>query len=78
MDAVDSIVEQWAAERPDLDASAKQVTGRIVRLASLFQRAFAERFREAGLGEGAYGVLAALRRSGPRTSSRRRRWRSNA
>jgi DNA-binding MarR family transcriptional regulator len=61
---VDSIVEQWAAERPDLDASAKHVTGRIVRLASLFQRTYAERFREAGLGEGAYGVLAALRRSG--------------
>jgi DNA-binding MarR family transcriptional regulator len=62
---VDSIVEQWAKERPDLDASGKHVTGRVVRLASLFQRAFAERFREAGLGEGAYGVLAALRRSGP-------------
>jgi DNA-binding MarR family transcriptional regulator len=63
-DAVDVIVSQWRAERPDLDPSAKQVTGRVVRLASLFQRAFAERFRDLGLAEGSYGVLAALRRAG--------------
>jgi hypothetical protein len=36
-DAVDAIVEQWRRQRPDLDPSAKEVTGRIVRLASLFQ-----------------------------------------
>ena len=27
-DAVDAIVEQWHVERPDLDPSAKEVTGR--------------------------------------------------
>jgi hypothetical protein len=36
-DAVDAVVEQWRRQRPDLDPSAKEVTGRIVRLASLFQ-----------------------------------------
>ena len=65
-DAVDAIVGQWTGERPDLDASAKQVTGRIVRLASLIQRAFAERFREAGLGEGSYGVSRRCGARGPR------------
>jgi DNA-binding MarR family transcriptional regulator len=64
LDAVDAIVEQWQRERPDLDPSAKQVTGRIVRLASLFQQAYGDAFEEAGLSPGDYGVLVALRRAG--------------
>jgi len=63
-DAVDVIVEQWRRERPDLDSSAKEVTGRIVRLASLFQQAYAGTFEPLGLNEGDYGVLAPLRRAG--------------
>lgn len=63
-DAVDRIIGQWLRERPDLDPTAKAVTGRIVRLASLIQRRFAEVFSDLGLGEGDYGLLAALRRSG--------------
>ena len=63
-DAIDAIVGQWRSERPDLDASAKQVTGRIVRLGSLFGQAYAEGFATLGLGDGDYGVLAALRRAG--------------
>ena len=39
-DAVDAIIAQWRAERPDLDSSAKHVTGRIVRLSSLFLQEF--------------------------------------
>jgi DNA-binding MarR family transcriptional regulator len=63
-DAVDAIVEQWRKERPDLDPSAKEVTGRIIRLASLFQQANAEVFEPLGLNDGDYGVLATLRRNG--------------
>lgn len=63
-DAVDVIVEEWRRERPDLDPSAKQVTGRIVRLASLFQQAYSETFSPLGLNDGDYGVLAPLRRAG--------------
>ena len=63
-DAVDLFIEQWHAERPDLDPSAKAVTGRIVRLASIFQRRFGEAFADLDLTEGDYGVLVALRRSG--------------
>jgi len=63
-DAVDIIVEEWKRERPDLDASAKEVTGRIVRLASWFQQAYSDTFQPLGLNDGDYGVLAPLRRAG--------------
>jgi DNA-binding MarR family transcriptional regulator len=63
-DAVDLIVDQWRRERPDLDPSAKEVTGRIVRLASLFQQAYSGTFEPLGLNDGDYGVLAPLRRAG--------------
>src|SRR5687767_13454154 len=63
-DAVDAIVEQWRRERPDLDPSAKDLTGRIIRLASLFQQAYSETFEPLGLNDGDYGVLAPLRRAG--------------
>ena len=63
-DSVDVIVEEWRRERPDLDPSAKEVTGRVVRLASLFQHAYAAAFEPLGLNEGDYGVLTPLRRAG--------------
>jgi len=63
-DAVDAIIEQWRTERPDLDPSAKEVTGRIIRLASLFQARYDQAFRDLGLNEADYGVLAPLRRAG--------------
>ena len=64
LDAVDVIVEEWRRERPDLDPDAKEVTGRIVRLASRFQQAYSDTFGPLGLNDGDYGVLAPLRRAG--------------
>ncbi len=63
-DAVDVIVEQWRRERPDLDPAAKHLTGRVIRLASLFQKVYSEAFTPLGLSEGDYGVLVTLRRAG--------------
>jgi DNA-binding MarR family transcriptional regulator len=63
-DAVDVIVAEWRRERPDLDPDAKEVTGRIVRLASRFQQAYSDTFGPLGLNDGDYGVLAPLRRAG--------------
>lgn len=63
-DAVDAIVEQWHRERPELDASAKEITGRIVRLGGIFQQAFRDAFAPLGITDGEYGVLATLRRAG--------------
>lgn len=64
LDAVDRIIEQWKQERPDLDPTGKAITGRIVRLANLMQRRFAEVFDELGLSDGDYGLLVPLRRAG--------------
>jgi DNA-binding MarR family transcriptional regulator len=63
-DLVDRIIDRWLAERPDLDPSAKHVTGRIVRLNTLFHKAFGVDFGTEGLDEGCFAVLAALRRAG--------------
>ena len=63
-DAVDQIVEQWRVARPDLDPSAKGITGRIIRMSAIFQDAFRAAFEPLGIGEGDYGVLVVLRRSG--------------
>lgn len=63
-DAVDRIVEQWRRERPDLDPSAKEVTGRVIRLSGIFQKAFGEAYRDLGIDESDYGILAPLRRAG--------------
>jgi len=63
-DAVDGIIEQWRRERPDLDPSGKAITGRIIRLASLFQQVNSDAFGPLGLNDGDYGVLATLRRTG--------------
>jgi DNA-binding MarR family transcriptional regulator len=64
-DAVDGFVEQWARERPELDSGPMQVVGRLHRLAALLDVELATVFREAGLGNGDFDVLASLRRSGP-------------
>jgi DNA-binding MarR family transcriptional regulator len=63
-DAVDEIVRQWKRECPELDSGPKHVTGRIIRLASLFHQAYGQAFTPLGLSEGDYGVLSALRRAG--------------
>ena len=63
-DAVDVIVSEWQRERPDLDPSAKELTGRIIRLGSLFERRYADAFTAFGLNEGDYSILAPLRRAG--------------
>lgn len=63
-DHVDGIIERWGRERPDLDTSAKHVTGRIIRLSAIFQAAFAEAYAPLGINESDFGVLATLRRAG--------------
>lgn len=63
-DAVDAIIDQWAAVRPDLETRAMEVFGRIYRLS----RAMGDRMEKAyapyGISRGEFDVLATLRRSG--------------
>ena len=63
-DHVDEIVQRWAAERPDVDASPMQVIGRLSRIAAHLDAELLEVFRQFGLGEGEFDLLATLRRGG--------------
>jgi DNA-binding MarR family transcriptional regulator len=64
-DRVDQILDQWAEARPDLDASALGVVGRILRLAKHMRRNMKEALAPYGLDLWGFDVLAALRRAGP-------------
>ncbi|NJC73530.1 MarR family transcriptional regulator [Planosporangium thailandense] len=63
-DRVTEIVRQWRRERPDLDPSPLLIIGRVQRLAEALDVALRPPFAAAGLGNGEFDVLAALRREG--------------
>lgn len=64
LDHVARIQEQWARERPDLDTSAMGIIGRLHRLADALHSELRPVFEKAGLSDGDFDVLAALRRAG--------------
>ena len=63
-DNVDKIIDQWAHELPDLDASPMAVWGRLKRTVKYSERRLAENFSLYQLNSGEFDVLATLRRSG--------------
>jgi DNA-binding MarR family transcriptional regulator len=63
-DAVDDILDQWAIERPDLDASPIGVIGRMSRLTRALEAQLEVVYREHGLEPGWHDILATLRRQG--------------
>jgi DNA-binding MarR family transcriptional regulator len=64
-DHVDRVVEAWAAERPDVDASPIQIIGRVSRLSRQIDHRLKAVFHEHGLDAWEYDLLASLRRAGP-------------
>jgi DNA-binding MarR family transcriptional regulator len=64
MDHVDQILMQWATERPDLDASAMGVVGRVSILSTAFRTEMEKTFARFGLNGAGFDVMATLRRSG--------------
>jgi DNA-binding MarR family transcriptional regulator len=64
-DHVDRVLEQWHAERPDLDVSPMAVIGRLSRLSALVDAELRRTFARHGLDRASFDVLATLRRSGP-------------
>jgi DNA-binding MarR family transcriptional regulator len=64
-DEVDQLVEEWRAQRPDLDVAPLHVLSRIWRLARHLDRARAAAFAGHGLEPWEFDVLSALRRQGP-------------
>lgn len=63
-DHVAHILEQWSAERPDLDVSPVGIIGRLHRLAARLTEELNVVYRRFGLGEGDFDVLVTLRRQG--------------
>ena len=63
-DQVDLIVDQWAAERPDVDVSAMEIIGRLGRLERAIRPRLEAVFAEHDLESWEFDVLATLRRSG--------------
>jgi DNA-binding MarR family transcriptional regulator len=63
-DHVDRVLEQWRAQRPDLDASPMAVIGRISRLSRLLEAELRPVFEAHDLDPASFDVLATLRRHG--------------
>jgi DNA-binding MarR family transcriptional regulator len=63
-DVVDEIRAGWAGLRPELDTSAVDVVGRVLRAAAVITRRGDEMLSGSGLGRGEFDILAALRRAG--------------
>lgn len=63
-DIVDQLLRDWGRERPDLDASAMAVIGRLLHLGGLLQARASEYLRAYDISYTELDVLATLRRSG--------------
>ena len=64
MDRIDRIGEQWRRERPDLDLSALELVGRLLRAAELADARLTAGLAGFGLQPGWFDLMAALRRAG--------------
>jgi DNA-binding MarR family transcriptional regulator len=63
-DRVDVTLKKWKNERPDLNASAKAVVGRIIRLQGVILSVVTKSFKKHGINPGEYAVLCNLRVNG--------------
>ncbi|MFB2555696.1 MarR family winged helix-turn-helix transcriptional regulator [Herbiconiux liangxiaofengii] len=61
-DVVDEIRDGWRVLRPEIDTSAIEVAGRILRAAALLTRRGDEFLARFGLTRGEFDILSALRR----------------
>lgn len=64
LDHVARLQAQWDRERPDLDTSPMGIIGRLHRIADALHAELRPVFAGAGLSDGEFDLLAALRRSG--------------
>ncbi|WP_413317783.1 MarR family transcriptional regulator [Agrococcus sp. 1P02AA] len=63
-DAVTTMIDEWARERPDLDASPVAIIGRLSRIAQHVTGELVALYRRFGLSEGEFDIIATLRRTG--------------
>jgi DNA-binding MarR family transcriptional regulator len=64
MDRIDRIVEQWARERPDVDAEPMALVGRLQRVVQALRPRLDSTHQRFGLSGELFDVLASLRRAG--------------
>jgi DNA-binding MarR family transcriptional regulator len=64
-DGVDDLIDQWKAQRPDLQPEVMGTFGRLGRVWSHATRAIESTLAGWNLQLGEFDVLAAIRRSGP-------------
>ena len=64
MSHVDTVLDQWRRERPDLDVGPMGLTGRLKRIGRHLEREMEKSFAVHGLSLPSFDVLATLRRSG--------------
>jgi len=64
MSHIETILNQWRRERPDLDVGPMGLTGRLKRIARRLEREMEQAFAAHDLNLASFDVLATLRRSG--------------
>lgn len=63
-DIIDRLLREWHQERPELDASAMAVVGRIIKLGKTFEKRAGKALLDSKIYYTDLDVLATLRRSG--------------
>lgn len=63
-DIIDDLVNDWKKERPELDAQAMHVVGRILKLGKTLEKRANQSLSSCGIHYTDLDVLATLRRSG--------------
>jgi DNA-binding MarR family transcriptional regulator len=64
MDHVDTIIAQWKRERQELDTQPMALIGRLKRVSQYLTVGMGKTFKQFGLNNASFDVLATLRRSG--------------
>jgi len=63
-DVIDNLVSEWKQQRPELDASAMHIVGRILKLGKILEKRAGQALKTSGIYYTDLDVLATLRRSG--------------
>lgn len=63
-DIIDSLISEWKEERPELDASAMEVVGRILNLSKILEKRASKSLSVYNIHYTDLDVLATIRRSG--------------
>ena len=63
-DIIDTLIDEWQKERPELDVAAMAVVGRILSLGKTLEKRAGNALKDCGIYYTDLDVLATLRRSG--------------